>query len=170
MKKSIFLLLGCLLTMASCQKNGIDAFRGEYSFKTSGEVLIQRESSESSSLIPASFTVSLANEIGQMEIHTLDQKEDKVLVIINYMDDEVIVTKGVCNEQEIELEEFTRNAMNFSVYSFLSANCVVKIKATGHIYDGSTIVFDEVYDGTATIANCTYKIRGNNIRTIATRN
>lgn len=170
MKKSIFLLLGCLITMASCQKSGIYAFRGDYSFKTSGEVSIQRESPEPTSLIPATFTVALSNDIGQMEIHTLDKKEDKVLVIINYADDEVIVTEGVCDGQEIKLEEFSRNVTNFSVYSYLSASCIVKIKATGHIYDGKTIVFDEVYDGTATIANYTYNIRGNKITTIATRN
>lgn len=171
MKKTLLLaVFCCLLTLVSCQKSGVIAFQGEYSFKTSGEVFVQRESTETPEIIPATFTVALPNEMGQMEIHTMDKSDDKVLVIISYMDGEIIVTEGVCDGQDIEIEEFTRNALNLSIYSYLSANCLVNIKATGHIYDGSTIVFDEVYDGNATIANVNYKIHGNKIKTVATRN
>ena len=170
MKKTVLFLISCLLVLSSCQKKGINAFIGDYSFKSSGEVFIQKSSSNSSSLIPASFNFKLPDELGQLEIHTLDSKENTVIVIINYLDGEVITTEGTCEGQEIELKPFSRNAMKLSVYSILSSNCVINITATGHIYDDSTIVLDMVYDGTATIANLIYNIHGNNIQMVAVRN
>ena len=93
-----------------------------------------------------------------------------MVVVINYMNGEVIVTQGKCEGQKIVLEEFQRNALKVSIYSYVSANCIVNVNATGQIYDDSTIVFDMVYDGTATIANLNYQIRGNNVQMVATRN
>lgn len=170
MKKHILILIGCLVALSSCQKSGIDAFRGDYTFKSSGEVFLQREPSGESNIIPATFNYTLPNEIGQLEIRTLDSKENTVVVVMNYMNGEVIVTQGTCEGQKIVLEEFQRNALKISIYSYVSANCIVNINATGQIYDDSTIVLDMVYDGTATIANLNYHIRGNNVQMVATRN
>lgn len=170
MKKIVFILISCLLVLSSCQKKGINAFIGEYSFKSSGDVFIQKGSDNNNDLIPSSFNYKLPDEIGQLEICTLDSKENTVLVVINYMDGEIITTKGTCEGQSIELKPFSRNTMKLSVYSLLSTNCVINIKATGHIYDDNTIVLDMVYDGTASIAGLSYAIHGNNIQMIATRN
>lgn len=170
MKKTILFLISSLLVLSSCQKKGINAFVGEYSFKSSGEVFVQKDPATTPNLIPASFNLTLPNEIGQLEIHTLDSKENTVVVMINYMDDEVIVTEGSCKNQDIELKEFTRNMMDFSIYSLISTNCLIDIKTTGHIYDDKTIVFDMVYDGKATIANMDFTIHGSNIQMVATRN
>lgn len=171
MKKSIICLLFCLMAMASCQKSGINAFRGDYSFKSSGEVSAQRTASViNPSTIPASFNFTLPNEIGQLEIRTLDKKEKTVIAVINYMTGEVIVAHGTCEGQTITLDEFQRNALSISVDSYVSSSCVVNIKAEGHIYDDNTIVFDMVYSGTAMIANIDYNIQGDNIHMVATRN
>ena len=89
---------------------------------------------------------------------------------MNYMSDEVIVVHGTCEGQTITLDEFQRNALSISVDSYVSSNCVVNVKAEGHIYDDNTIVFNMVYNGTATIANIDFKIQGDNIRMVATRN
>lgn len=170
MKKTILILICCLVALSSCKKSGINAFRGDYTFKSSGEVFLQREPSGESNIIPATFNYTLPNEIGQLEIRTLDSKENTVVVVMNYMNDEVIVTQGTCKGQEIVLEEFQRNALKVSMYSYISTSCIVNVNATGHIYDDSTIVLDMVYDGTATIANLNYHIRGNSIQMVATRN
>lgn len=170
MKRSILILVCCLVAMSSCKKSGIDAFRGDYTFKCSGEVFLQRDTSGESNVIPATFDYTLPNEIGQLEIRTLDNKENTVVVVMNYMNGEVIVTKGTCDGQEIILEEFQRNALKVSIYSYISTNCVVNVNATGHIYDDSTIVLDMVYDGTATIADLNYRLRGNNVQLVASRN
>lgn len=170
MKRTILILICCLVALSSCKKSGIDAFRGDYTFKSSGEVFLQREPSGESNIIPATFNYTLPNEIGQLEIRTLDSKENTVVVVMNYMNGEVIVTQGTCKGQEIVLEEFQRNALKVSMYSYISTSCIVNVNATGHIYDDSTIVLDMVYEGTATIANLNYHIRGNSIQMVATRN
>ena len=170
MKRTILILICCLVALSSCKKSGIDAFRGDYTFKSSGEVFLQREPSGESNIIPATFNYTLPNEIGQLEIRTLDSKENTVVVVMNYMNGEVIVTQGTCKDQEIVLEEFQRNALKVSMYSYISTSCIVNVNATGHIYDDSTIVLDMVYEGTATIANLNYHIRGNSIQMVATRN
>lgn len=171
MKKSIICLLFCLMAMASCQKSGINAFRGDYSFKSSGEVSAQRTTPIiNPSIIPPTFNFSLPNEIGQLEIRTLDKKEKTVIVVMNYMTGEVIVVQGTCEGQTITLDEFQRNALAISVDSYVSSSCIVNVKAEGRIFDDNTIVFNMVYSGTATIANLDYNIQGDNIRMVATRN
>lgn len=171
MKKSIFCILCCLVAMASCQKSGINAFKGDYSFKSSGEVSVQRTTTIiDTTIIPAKFNFTLPNEIGQLEIRTLDRKEKSVVVVMNYMNDEVIVVHGTCEGQTITLDEYQRNALIISIDSYLSSSCVINVNAEGHIYDDNTIVFDMVYDGTATIANIDFKIQGEDIHMVATRN
>ena len=159
------------MAMASCQKSGINAFKGDYSFKSSGEVSVQRTTPIiSPSIIPATFNFTLPNEIGQLEIRTLDRKEKSVVVVMNYMNNEVIVVHGTCEGQTITLDEYQRNALSISVDSYLSSDCIINVNAEGHIYDDNTIVFDMVYDGTATIANIDFKIQGEDIHLVATRN
>lgn len=159
------------MTMASCQKSGINAFKGDYSFKSSGEVTAQRTTTIiDPSIIPATFNFTLPNEIGQLEIRTLDKKEKTVVVVMNYMNDEVVVVHGTCEGQTITLDEFQRNALNISVDSYLSSSCVINVKAEGRIYDDNTIIFNMVYSGTATITNIDFNIQGDNIRMVATRN
>lgn len=170
MKRAILILICGLIALSSCKKSGIDAFRGDYTFKSSGEVFLQREPSGEPNDLPVTFDYTLPNEIGQLEIRTLDDKENTVVVVMNYLNGEVIVTQGTCEGQEIVLEEFQRNALKVSIYSYVSTNCVINVNATGHIYDDSTIVLDMVYDGTATIANLNYRLRGNYIQLVASRN
>ena len=63
MKRIIPILFCCLLALASCQKKNAPLFRGDYSFKTSGSVTLDEISFVND---PASYTVSLPNEIGQL--------------------------------------------------------------------------------------------------------
>ena len=93
------------MAMASCQKSGINAFKGDYSFKSSGEVSVQRTTTIiDTTIIPAKFNFTLPNEIGQLEIRTLDRKEKSVVVVMNYMNNEVIVVHGTCEGQTITLD------------------------------------------------------------------
>ena len=70
MKRIIPILFCCLMALTSCQKKNAPLFRGDYSFKTSGSVTLDEINAEDE---PASFTVSLPNEIGQLEISALDK-------------------------------------------------------------------------------------------------
>ena len=171
MKKGIFCILCCLVAMVSCQKSGINAFKGDYSFKSSGEISVQRTTTIiDTTFIPAKFNFTLPNEIGQLEIRTLDRKEKSVVVVMNYMNDEVIVVNGTCDGQTITLDEYQRNALIISIDSYLSSSCVINVNAEGRIYDDNTIVFNMVYSGIASIANIVYNIQGDNIHMVATRN
>jgi hypothetical protein len=171
MKKGIFCILCCLVAMVSCQKSGINAFQGDYSFKSSGVVSVQRTTPIiSPSIVPPTFNFTLPNEIGQLEIRALDRREKSVVVVMNYMNDEVIVVNGTCDGQTITLNEFQRNGFSISVDSYVSSRCFVNVKAEGRIYDDNTIVFNMVYSGIASIANIVYNIQGDNIHMVATRN
>ena len=107
MKKiSILLSVFCLITLASCQKKNAPLFRGDYSFKTSGSVTLDEILPEGETEDPASYTVGLPNEIGQLEISALDNGKDSVLVVMNTMGGEVVVTHAFCKDNEIFLRDF----------------------------------------------------------------
>ena len=94
MKKiSILLSVFCLIVLASCQKKNAPLFRGDYSFKTSGSVTLDEINTEDE---PSTYTVSLPNEIGQLEISDLGNGRDSVLVVMNTMGGEVVVTHAFC--------------------------------------------------------------------------
>ena len=169
-KASIIITLLCLITMASCQKSGMNLFRGEYSIKTSGNVALTQIKHEGDSTQPVNFEVTLPNEVGQMEITTLDKDADSVLVVMNFMGDEVVVTHAFCNGKEIFFKDFSRNTLLLSVDSGVSINSRIKISASGQMFEGNTIVINMEYNGEATIGKINYKIHGNNIRMVANRN
>ena len=111
--KRIIPILFCalLVALASCQKKNAPLFRGDYSFKTSGSVTLDEINAEDE---PASFTVSLPNEIGQLEISALDNGKDSVLVVMNTMGGEVVVTHAFCKDNEIFLRDFKKNTLLFT--------------------------------------------------------
>lgn len=168
MKRTIIIALFFLLTLASCQKSGLRLFRGDYSFKTSGNVTMKKLLSENDS-IPVSFTVKLANEIGQLQISDLGNEKDSVLVVINTMGGDVVVTHAFCDGNEIFLKDFTKRNLVFTGDSIMLKNGV-RVWASGEIYESNTIILNMVYDGKAEIFGLGFGIHGDNIRMVATRN
>lgn len=168
MKKTSILLLAicCLLTLASCQKKGAPQFLGDYSFKTSGSVTAR----STYTLNHKEFDITLKNEIGQLQISSLDKKNDSVVVVMNYMDGDVIVTHAYCHDNEIVLKKFKRNALNLSFDGSFEIKCKVDVLAKGTIYDDNTLIFNMIYDGAAVLGPITYDLYGNDIRMVATRN
>ncbi|MBR7022448.1 MAG: hypothetical protein IKI09_03115, partial [Bacteroidales bacterium] len=110
--RPILIILCALMALSSCQKKNAPLFRGDYSFKTSGsvtleEIVPQGETGET-------FTVGLPNEIGQLEISTLDNCKDSVLVVMNTMGGEVVVAHALCKDNEIFLRDFKKNTLLFT--------------------------------------------------------
>jgi hypothetical protein len=169
MKKSIFFILCCLMMMASCQKKGMQLFRGDYSYKTSGSVTLNEILPPGDTTEPVSFTVNLLNEIGQLEISALGNERDSVVVVMNAMGGEVIVTHAFCDGNEIFLQDFTKNSLLFTGDSIVLKN-ELNVHASGQMYEDNTIVINMVYDGEAENNNRTFAIHGDNIRLAATRN
>ena len=167
MKRIIFILFFALMALASCQKKNAPLFRGDYSFKTSGsvtleEIVPQGETGET-------FTVGLPNEIGQLEISTLDNGKDSVLVVMNTMGGEVVVTHALCKDNEIFLRDFKKNTLLLTGDSLTLKNDL-RVKATGRMYEDNTLILNMIYDGEAERNERSFKVFGDDIRMAATRN
>ena len=166
MKKiSILLSVFCLIVLASCQKKNAPLFRGDYSFKTSGSVTLNEIVTDE----PASYTVGLPNEIGQLEISELGNGRDSVLVVMNTMGGEVVVTHAFCKDNEIFLKDFTKNTLLFTGDSLTLKNDL-RVHATGQMYEDNTLILNMIYEGEAETNERTFEIYGDNIRMAAIRN
>lgn len=174
MKKIIWILLCTVtaLSLTSCHKSGIKLFAGDYSFKTSGEVYIVAEADVQSDeiIIPAALVVSLANEMGQLNISVSDKFANEVIVVINQLNGDVITTTGTCDGNTIELDEFYRNVLPVTISTWSNMNSSIRISGTGHIYDDDMIVFDLNYSGKGTLEDVTYIIKDKDVRMVAYRN
>ena len=167
MKKiSILLSVFCLIVLASCQKKNAPLFRGDYSFKTSGSVTLNEINTEDE---PASFTVSLPNEIGQLEISALDNGKDSVLAVMNTMGGEVVVTHAFCKDNEIFLRDFKKNTLLFTGDSLTLKNDL-RVHASGQMYEDNTLILNMTYKGEAETNERSFKIYGDDIRMAAIRN
>ena len=166
MKRIIPILFCCLVALAACQKKNAPLFRGDYSFKTSGSVTLNEIDAEDE---PASFTVSLPNEIGQLEISALDNGKDSVLVVMNTMGGEVVVTHAFCKDNEIFLRDFKKNTLLFTGDSITLKN-ELRVKASGQMYEDNTLILNMTYEGEAETNERSFKIYGDDIRMAAIRN
>ena len=166
MKKIILVICGSLMALAACQKKNAPLFRGDYSFKTSGSVTLDEINAEDE---PASYTVSLPNEIGQLEISDLDNGKDSVLVVMNTMGGEVVVTHALCKDNEIFLRDFKKNTLLFTGDSLTLKNDL-RVKASGQMYEDNTLIINMTYEGEAETNDRSFKVYGDGIRMAAIRN
>ena len=155
------------MALTSCQKKNAPLFRGDYSFKTSGsvtleEIVPQGETGET-------FTVGLPNEIGQLEISTLDNGKDSVLVVMNTMGGEVVVTNAFCKDNKIFLRDFNKNTLLFTGDSITLKN-ELRVKASGQMYENNTLILNMTYEGEAETNERSFKVYGDDIRMAAIRN
>lgn len=167
MKRIIPIVICAFMALASCQKKNAPLFRGDYSFKTSGsvtleEIVPQGETDET-------FTVGLPNEIGQLEISTLDNGKDSVLVVMNTMGGEVVVAHALCKDNEIFLRDFKKNTLLLTGDSLTLKNDL-RVKATGRMYENNTLILNMTYDGEAERNERSFKVFGDDIRMAAIRN
>ena len=165
MKKILFTFC-CLLALASCQKKNVPLFRGDYSFKTSGSVVLDEINPEDG---PSTFTVSLPNEIGQLEISDLGNGKDSVLVVMNTMGGEVVVTHACCKDNEIFLCDFKKNTLLFTGDTITLKN-ELRVSGKGQMYEDHTLILNMVYDGEAESNDRSFMIHGDDIRMAAMRN
>ena len=165
--RPILIILCALMALSSCQKKNAPLFRGDYSFKTSGsvtleEIVPQGETGET-------FTIGLPNEIGQLEISDLGNGKDSVLVVMNTMGGEVVVTHALCKDNEIFLRDFKKNTLLLTGDSLTLKNDL-RVKATGRMYEDNTLILNMIYDGEAERNESSFKVFGDDIRMAAIRN
>lgn len=173
MKKILPILICFLVAMTSCHKSGVNLFSGDYSFKTSGEISIKAQAVIDSINIdiPAEFNANLSNEIGQLNISVSDKESNEVVVVINYLNGDVVVTTGTCDGNHIELDAFRRNTLPASINTSLTiSSTYITVGGSGQMYDDNMIVFDMKYKGTVKIGSVTYNLTDKNIKMVAYRN
>ena len=166
MKRIIPIFLCALLALAACQKKNAPLFRGDYSFKTSGSVTLEEVDPEDE---PTTYTVSLPNEIGQLEISDLGDGKDSVLVVMNTMGGEVVVTHAYCKDNEIFLRDYKKNTLLFTGDSLTLKNDL-RVKASGQMYEDNTLILNMIYEGEAETNERSFKVYGDDIRMAAIRN
>lgn len=168
MKKAKLAII-CLLALCACSKTSVKRFSGDYSFKTSGTLTVERILPEGDSTIPTSFTVKLPNEIGQLEISALNSDEDSVLVVMNTLGGEVIVTHAYCDGNQIFLRDFVKSHRSFNLDN-LFMDKDLQVSGQGEIFDDNTLIINMTYQGEAHNNLIDYSLYGNDIRMAATRN
>lgn len=166
MKRILPVLICGLLVLSSCQKKGINLFRGNYSFKTSGSITAKR----AHVFDATEFNITLDNEIGQLQIAKLDRKNDSLVVVMNYMNGDVVVTHARCKGQNIIFKEFKHNSLKVSIDGNLDMLCEVNINAKGTMYDENTLVLNMTYSGVASVGLLKYNLYGDDIKMVAIRN
>ncbi len=161
-----------VLGLNSCRKGGVSLFAGDYSFKTSGEISIRAEAEIQGNdiVIPAALNVSIADEIGQLHISASDKGNGEVIVVINYLNGDVVTTTGTCKGNTIELDEFYRNSLPISISTWAGTTSAITVGGTGQIYDNDMIVFNMTYNGKGILDKVTYIIKDKDIKMVAYRN
>ena len=162
----ILFVFCALMALASCQKKNAPLFRGDYSFKTSGSVTLEEINPEDA---PTSYTIRLPNEIGQLEISALDNGKDSVLLVMNTMGGEVVVTHAFCKDNEIFLRDFKKNTLLFTGDSLTLKNDL-RVSAKGQMYEDNTLILNMTYEGEAETNERSFKVYGDDIRMAAIRN
>ncbi len=170
MKNSVLsIALLTLLALTSCQKKGLGLFQGDYSYKTSGSVMFTEIVAENDS-VPLSFGVNLNNEIGHLEIATLDKKNDSVLVVMNALGGKVTVVHARVEGDKIRFADFPKKIQIISFDPILDLESQVTVHAEGNMYDGNTMLVRMVYEGTCCIMDKNFTIYGTDITMAAKRN
>ncbi len=167
--KVLFIAICVVVALTSCQKKGLNLFQGDYSYKTSGSVTITEVPTENDS-VSMSFGVDLNNEIGHLEIVTLDKKNDSVLVVMNAMGGKVNVACARVENDKIHFADFPKKLQIISLNPSLELECDVSVRAEGSMYNGNTLLVRMVYEGTCRIVNKEFAIYGADITMAATRN
>ncbi len=170
MKNSVSTIaLFALLALASCQNKGLNLFQGDYSYKTSGSVTFTELPADGDSVL-MSFGINLQNEIGHLEIVTLDKKNDSVLVVMNALGGKVEVVRARVENDKIRFADFQKKLRVVNLDPSLDFECPVTVHAEGSMYDRNLLLVRMIYEGEYQIMDKTFAVCGSDITMTATRN
>lgn len=174
MKK--YLLFAAVATMAlfsSCTKEGPRVFTGNYSFKTSGTLTLQADTSATA----PTFTAKLVTEQGQLDI--VGTSGDKVALTMNISGGSLVILDATAQADSLVIASQTRDiSLTFpgedqkksdNPLASLSdkatvqgATATVSVEGVAKRYS-DIILFDLNYSGTITKDDITYNIVDSNI-------
>lgn len=151
MKKAIILLSACAMLMACTDQVEVRTVKGNYHYKTSGQVTVTESEKEP-------YILSLNNESGVLDVVSL-HSENEVLLTFNQTNGGVYNTKGKANEKTIEFEPFKRTitlqteSTKYDTITIqtgvLKHDTILAIPVTiNEVYDLTVSGRSEVYDNT----------------------
>lgn len=157
MKRNLFfslILIGC----CACS-NDARLLSGDYSYKTSGSVVISTDTEE----IP----YQLPDKIGQLNVVDLKATDkDSVLLVLNEMGGSLTTIYARISADSIELQPYTTTLTITTGKG--TGTYDITVSGTGIRYD-DLIMLNETYDGTLSDDNET-TLYSDNIITVANRN
>ena len=164
-----------LMSLISCEKEGVKLFDGNYSFKTSGILTVERtakvsESDASAGILDIpdgnrTFRLALTSESGQMNV--IKTGDNSVIVTMNVVGGDAFVFSGKAEGKVLTLDPAVR------FVSFRDgANTVsleVTVSGTAEKYD-DVAVFTLEYTGGGETTLYDYKILASEVKCVAKLN
>ena len=162
--RCLYIAATCLAlsaVLSSCQsKEGLNLYKGEYSFKTSGSITLEKKAVESNET--TNETISLAPESGQMSVLKIDESSGKVTM--NIIGADVMVFDAIIDGQ---LKETERIITISEALQKPQLKC--KVSGVGEKY-ANTIIFSLNYTGGGSSALYNYNITESDVKCVAKLN
>ena len=152
------------ISLSSCEKMKINQFKGNYSFKTSGFVTMEKTAlTEGAQADKAKYAITA--ESGQMNIVT--GVDNSLIITMNIIGGDVVVTDASYIDGELMLEPFTR----MLTIADGSRNVSMEVTVTGSaaMHD-DLIIFDLTYRGSGSTTLNNYAIVSSEIKCVAKTN
>ena len=164
-----------LMSLISCEKEGVKLFDGNYSFKTSGILTVERttkvsESDASAGILDIpdgnrTFKLPLTSESGQMNI--IKTGDNSVIVTMNIVGGDALVFNGKAEGKVLTLDPAVR------IVSFRDgANTVsleITVSGTAEKHD-DVAIFTLEYTGGGETTLYDYKILASEVKCVAKLN
>lgn len=151
-----------LLCMMSCTKTGADLYRGYYSFKTGGHIVIEgRYESPLEEPKDTSVVRQITPEWGQMRI--MDSGSGNLKLTMNITAGGAVVFDAVVNDDAITLKPVTRRV------SLDYGDGMFTVSGKGRRYE-KTIILDLDYQGDYSYLGISGKVKESHVSCIATEN
>ena len=145
MKKTIILVLAAAMSLASCSREGVNLFRGNYSFKTSGTMTATVTVADTVETRTEEMTVSVVTEQGQMDILAVDADEGTAIITMNVLAGDVYTMDAVADGEELSIEPFER-MLDVTLTGIGKVTVPVTVEGTAHRYS-NVVIFDLAYIG-----------------------
>ena len=166
--------LRCIYKAATClaeaaelcsrkRKEGINLNKGDYSFKTSGSITLEKKAVESNET--TNETISLAPESGQMSVLKIDESSGKVTM--NIIGADVMVFDAIIDGDHRQLKETERIITISEALQKPQLKC--KVSGVGEKY-ANTIIFSLNYTGGGSSALYNYNITESDVKCVAKLN
>ncbi|HIR83084.1 MAG TPA: hypothetical protein IAC98_04760 [Candidatus Cryptobacteroides pullicola] len=156
-----------VLALGSCSKEGTRLFEGDYTYKLSGTIEVERVSVTNPGSAQDIMTLSIPDESGQMYILNKDDGMDRVLITMNAMLGSANTMEGTARDGVITLSPSQR--CQRVIDNMESVRFDVEITGEGRKYD-DVVIFELSYEGQAEGIQYNYRIVDSDIECIAREN